>query len=192
MITLNLQDIAANVVRRAQRQGFVVPREVREEAAQAGLADEQWKDVLGLARPCLSLRSGRYYFVPSVSKRRRQEETHKKAIRRTIRKLVRQYRVAAAERVERRGHDRHDFIQPVTVVTEDGKHHQLLSRDLSPTGIRLIGTRRLLGQKVHVLIADGEEEARVSFVARILWTCAVGDDLFENGGRFLEVEHAEG
>jgi hypothetical protein len=23
---------------------------------------------------------------------------------------------------------------------------------------------------------------------RILWTCAVGDDLFENGGRFLEVE----
>jgi hypothetical protein len=191
MMTLNLQDIAANIVRRAQRQGFVVPREVREEAAQAGLPDEQWKDVLGLARPCLSLRSGRYYFVPSVSKRRRQEETHQKAIRRTIRKLVRQYRIAAAERVERRGHDRHDFIQPVTVVTEDGKQHHLLSRDLSPTGIRLIGTRRLLGQKVHVLIPDGDEEAPVSFVARILWTCAVGDDLFENGGRFLEVEHTE-
>jgi hypothetical protein len=168
-----------------------VPREVREEAAQAGLPDEQWKDVLGLARPCLSLRSGRYYFVPSVSKRRRHEETLQKAIRRTIRKLVRQYRIAAAERLERRGHDRHDFIQPVVVVTEDGKQHHLLSRDLSPSGIRLIGTRRLLGQRVHVLIPDGDEEAPVSFVARILWTCAVGDDLFENGGRFLEVESAE-
>jgi hypothetical protein len=192
MLSLNLQEIAANVVRRAQRQGFVVPREVREETTQAGLPDEHWKDVLSLARPSLSLRGGRYYFVPSASMCRKREEAHHKAIHRTIRKLVRDYRAAAAERVDRRGENRFDYIQPVTVVTEEGKKHHLLVRDLSSTGIRLVGTRRLLGQKVHVQISDDQEKPPVSFLVRILWTCAVGDDLFENGGRFLEVEEAEG
>src|SRR5260370_38733701 len=103
MITLNLQDIAASVVRRAQRQGFVLPREVREETSQAGLPDDQWKEVLSLARPSLSLRRGRYYFVPSSSVRKQEEEAHQKVIHRTIRQLVRHYREAAAERLERRG-----------------------------------------------------------------------------------------
>jgi hypothetical protein len=172
MITLNLQNIAASVVRRAD----------------AGLPDDQWKDVLSLARPSLSLRRGRYYFVPSSSLRKLEEEAHQKVIHRTIRELVRAYRAAAAERVERRGQKRYDFIRPATVVAEDGKEHQLLTRDLSPTGIRLVGTRRLLGQKVHVRIPDDDGNPQVSFVVRILWTCSVGDDLFENGGRFLEVE----
>jgi hypothetical protein len=187
MVSTPLYAVAENVVRRAQRQGFVVPTEVREEMAQAGYSGEQWKDVLTLARPSLALRGGRYYFVPAVSARKRQEERHQNAIRKSIRKLVRHYR-AAAERVERREHDRHDFIQPVTVVAEDGKEHRLLSRDVSPTGIRLIGNRRLLGQKVHILLADPEGGAPARFLARILWTCQVGDDLFENGGRFLEIE----
>ena len=34
MISTNLQGVAEFVVRRAQRQGYVVPREVREELAQ--------------------------------------------------------------------------------------------------------------------------------------------------------------
>jgi hypothetical protein len=190
MMTIDLHSIADNVVRRAQRQGFVVPREVREEIAQAGLPDEQWKDVLSLARPSLSLRRGRYYYVTSGTLRQQYEERQRRNLHLTIKKLMRRFR-AAAERVERRVQDRFDFMQPITVVTEDGREHHLLSRDLSPTGIRLIGTRRLLGQKVHVLIPDAEGGSPTSFATRILWTCAVGDDLFENGGRFLEVEHTQ-
>jgi hypothetical protein len=36
MILTDLQAIVAAVLRRAQRQGFVVPREVRQELAGAG------------------------------------------------------------------------------------------------------------------------------------------------------------
>jgi hypothetical protein len=93
---------------------------------------------------------------------------------------------AQSTRVERREQDRVDFIHPVKVVTEDGREMTLLSRDLSATGIRLIGTRRLLGQKVHVLISAGEGPP-LDFLVRILWTCPVGDDLIENGGTFLSV-----
>ena len=86
-----------------------------------------------------------------------------------------------------------DFAQPVTVLTEDGLRFTLLGRDLSATGIRLLGTRRLLGQRVRVLISlpagagPGQTQAVWSFQVRILWTCAVGDDLFENGGTFIVV-----
>jgi hypothetical protein len=72
----------------------------------------------------------------------------------------------------------------VKVVTEDGQEFTLLSRDLSATGIRLVGTRRLLGQKVRVIIPGSDGAAR-EFLVRILWTCPVGDDLVENGGAFI-------
>jgi hypothetical protein len=187
MITIDLHAIAEIVVRRAQRQGFVVPREVREEIAQAGLPEEQWKNVVSLARASLSLRQGRYYYVTSVNVRQRQEEKQRHIIHQTIKKLMRHFR-AVADRVERRRQDRFDLIQPITVLTEDGREHHLLSRDLSSSGVRLIGTRRLLGQRVHVVIPDPEGGPATRFATRILWTCAVGDDLFENGGRFLELE----
>ena len=64
MTSTDLQGIANTVVRRAQRQGFVLPREVRQELAQAGAPDTMWKDVLALARSSLSYRKGRYYYVP--------------------------------------------------------------------------------------------------------------------------------
>jgi hypothetical protein len=87
----------------------------------------------------------------------------------------------------------------VKVRAEDGRECTLLSRDVSATGIRLIGTRRLLGQKVRVSIprpgAATTDSPRAaagwSFLVRILWTCAVGDDLFENGGAFMEVAPGE-
>ena len=60
----------------------------------------------------------------------------------------------------------------------------VLTRDLSASGIRLIGTRRLLGQKVTVRLGGFD------FQVRILWTCPVGDDLVENGGTFLGVTPA--
>ena len=72
-------------------------------------------------------------------------------------------------------------------TTEDGRDLNLLSRDLSATGIRLVGTRRMLGLKVEITIPDSEGEESITLFARVLWTCAVGDDLFENGCRFLEL-----
>ena len=34
-------------------------------------------------------------------------------------------------------------------------------------------------------VPNGESPCRL--LVRILWTCAIGDDMFENGGSFLEV-----
>jgi hypothetical protein len=186
MISTNLQGVAELVTRRAQRQGFVVPNEVRQELTQAGVPESMWKDVVALARPALSYRKGRYYYTPPVSDRVRQEMTQQRDVVKAVRELIRLHKQEARE-FDRRGEDRYDFVQTVKVVAEDGREHTLISRDLSSTGIRLIGTHRLLGQKVRVLIPrTGAAEAR-DFLVRILWTCAVGEDLVENGGTFIQV-----
>jgi hypothetical protein len=185
MTDANLQGVADQVVRRAQQQGHVVPREVREELARAGVPETFWKDVLALARESLSYRRGRYYYSAPVSDRVAAEQSQQRDIQSAVQRLIEQQQEAAG-RPERREQGRVDFIQPVKVVLEDGQELTLLSRDLSATGIRLVGTRRLLGQKVHVLIprADGEP---LAFLVRILWTCPVGEDLVENGGTFLSL-----
>jgi hypothetical protein len=181
----SLQGVAERVVRRAQRQGFVLPREVREELSQAGADDGLWKDVVALARPALHFRQGRYYYASPVSERVRQEQAQQADVQRAVRSIVRAHRAAERARVERRNQDRIDFIQSVKVRTEDGRELTLLSRDLSPTGIRLIGTTRLLGQKVRVQLLSSAGLWEV--LVRVLWTCVVGDDLFENGGTFVAV-----
>jgi hypothetical protein len=186
MSQTDLQGIAQTVTRRAQRQGFILPREVREELEQAGLDSAVWKDVVALARPALRYRQGRYYYVTAISARVREEQRLQQAIHRTVRQLIRQHKRSAAQD-ERRQQDRIDFIQPLKVRTDDQREMTLLSRDLSTTGIRLIGTRSLLGQKVRVLVPRGEGVEPWCFLVRILWTCAVGDDLYENGGSFLEL-----
>jgi hypothetical protein len=192
----DLENIADAVVRRAERQGFVVAREMREELAEAGLARDRWKDVVSLARASLRYHRGRYYHAATVSDRVLREQDQQRDVRRAVCQIVRAHR-ASSRAVERRGQVRFEFIQPVKVRTEDGREFALLSRDLSATGIRLIGTRRLLGQKVTVHVprpdgtgAAGNGAAAWSFVVRVLWTCAVGEDLFENGGVFLDVSPA--
>jgi hypothetical protein len=187
MLTANLQTVADQVVRQARRQGYVVPREVREELARVGLADTLWKEVLLLTQPPLARRFGRYYYPVQASEPVRQAQAQQDDVRRAVRRLIRDHKAAAA-RVERRGQDRLDFIQPVKVRAEDNSEFTLLSRDLSSSGIRLVGTRRLLGHKLRVTIPQVEAGPPYHFVVRILWTCAVGDDLFENGGNFLAVE----
>jgi hypothetical protein len=186
MIATNLQSIADRVIRRAKRQGYVVSSDIRDELSQAGLPDTLWKDVAALARPSLAYRRGRYYFEAPVSTRVRQEQARQRDIQKAVRQIIRRQR-ADADRVERRGQDRIDFVQPVKVVTDDEREFTLLSRDLSTSGIRLVGTRGLLGQKVRVLIPRDDQKAPWSFRVRILWTCTIGDDLVENGGTFLEV-----
>lgn len=182
----SLQPVADAVIRRAQRQGYVLPRDVRTELKMAGRPESQWKDVLGLARAVLHFRQGRYYYLSgALSPRLLEEQEQQRLIEKLIRRLIRQHR-ENRQIQERRGHIRIDFIQPVKVRTEEGEEFTLLSRDLSTTGIRLVGTRRLLGQKVHLQVAaDGTAPW---LVTRILWTCAIGDDMFENGGNFLEVK----
>ena len=49
------------------------------------------------------------------------------------------------------------------------------------------GTRGLLGQKVQISIPYPDGKKTSCFLARILWTCSIGDGLFENGGSFLEM-----
>ena len=185
----DLDSVAEAVVRKARQHGFVLPRQVREELAGAGKPERLWKDVLAFAGASLRYHRGRYYHAATVSERGLREHDQQRAVRRAVRRLVRDYR-RCARAVERREQDRVDFIQPVRVRTEGGREFTLLSRDLSATGIRLLGTRRLLGQKVRVSVPQpGSDDGApaCTFLVRILWTCSVGDDLFENGGAFLEV-----
>jgi hypothetical protein len=181
----DLQGIANAVLRRAERQGYVVPREIRGELADAGLAEARWKEVVELARESLSLRNGRYYYLSAASPRREQQERQQHTVREAVAQVIAHYQDRSAP-TDRRQDGRVNFIVPVEVRTEDGKVLRLLSRDLSPTGIRLIGTRGLLGHKVRVVLPQG-----VILLARILWTGEVGDGLFENGGTFLEVAAAD-
>src|SRR4051794_14398995 len=78
MISTSLQAVADSVTRRAQRQGFIRPSEVREELSHAGFSENLWKDVLALARSALSYRHGRYYYRTPVSDRVLQEQTQQR------------------------------------------------------------------------------------------------------------------
>src|SRR5438046_2980736 len=93
----DLQEVAQAVARRAQRQGFVRPREVQEELQQFGLEPARWKDVLTLTQPALHYRHGRYYYGAIVSHRALEEHRHQKAIHQTIRHLIREHKKAAGE-----------------------------------------------------------------------------------------------
>jgi hypothetical protein len=189
-MAISLAQIAEAVVRRAQRQGFVVARDVRAELQVAGASEQDWKAVLALARPALLARQGRYYHKEAFSPRLEQERAQQLTIQKTIRALIKEHR-ARQRHDERRGQTRVDFIQPVKVQGEDGTEHQLVSRDLSLTGVRLLGSRRLLGQKVTLLLPRGEGQPPCRLLVRILWTCVVGDALYENGGAFLQLVDAE-
>jgi hypothetical protein len=187
MTPTDLQGIAHAIVRRAQRQGYVVPREVREELRHAGLSEEPWRDVLALAHGTLSYRQGRYYYASPVSPRLEEEQRQQRVVQRAVRQVMRRYKEDQAARDERRREERVDYGQPVKVWTTDGRVLTVLGRDLSLTGIRLLCTRSLLGQRVRVQLPRGDKAGPCSLLVRILWTCAIGDDLFENGGTFLEV-----
>jgi hypothetical protein len=186
MIAPDLQSIADTVIRRAQRQGYVVPREVRAELALAGLPEGRWKDVLALARESLHYRQGRYYYLDTVSPALREQQSQRQRVANAVRDILRRHRATAADR-ERREAERTDYVQSVQAHTEDGRQLNLLTRDLSPTGIRLLSSRGLLGQKLRLTLPAAGKSSGPRLAVRILWTCAVGDELFENGGTFLEL-----
>ena len=68
---------------------------------------------LVLAGPALVRRRGRYHFQTAAAVRLQHEKTRQRAIQQAVRQLVRLHR-QGARKVERRGQDRLDFIQPVT------------------------------------------------------------------------------
>jgi hypothetical protein len=181
----DLRPIVEAVTRRAERQGYILAREVREELANAGVDEQLWRSVLQTAGTHLAYRQGRYYFVPTSSPHRQRQEAQHQAIRATVHDLVEQYR-REASRQERREADRISFIQPAKVEMTDGQEHHVLTKDISASGIRLLGSRDLLGQKIRVRVPSIQGPP-CSFLVRIIWTCRVGDDLYENGGVFLEV-----
>ena len=180
----DLQPVADAILRLAKRQGFITARDVRSELRIAGLPEQAWKDVLAQLNHALVRRQQRYYHKDTFSPRVQKEHAQQQTIVKAIKKLIKQHKTRA-KTDERRGQERVDFIQPVKIRTEDGKEIALLSRDLSATGVRLLGTKRLLGQKVQLELPSDEKPCRL--LVRILWTCAVGDDLFENGGSFVEL-----
>jgi len=102
-----------------------------------------------------------------------------------VRRVVEAYQ-ASRRTAERRERGRTDLVLPVEVRTESGQTFTLMSRDVSDAGIRLVGTRRLLGQRVTVRVPLGA--GHVEFTVRILWACPIGDDLVENGGTFLPTD----
>lgn len=192
MVATKLKHVTKSVHRRAEKQGYVTEPEIIAELKEAGLPRKFSRDVLAEIRPYVTFQGGRYCYTPpdpSV----REEQLREQAIRRTVRQLIREHRHSADE-LDRRREGRVDFIQPAKVETEDGRVFTVLSRDLSPTGIRLIGARGFLGQKVRVTVSGSESGESVTFLVRILWNCAVGDQLFESGGSFLGmvVAHAPG
>jgi hypothetical protein len=186
MTAPDLQPVADAVLRLAKRQGHVTARDVRAELRIAGLEEQSWRDVIALLNASLVSRNGRYYHKASFTPRVQKEQDQQHAIQLAIRKLIREHR-KHNKRDERRGQARVDFVQPVKIRNEDGKTFALMSRDLSATGVRLLGTQRLLGQKVQLELPGADGKPLCRLLVRILWTCAVGDGLFENGGTFKEL-----
>lgn len=185
MITTSLEHVAEQVVRRAKRQGHVIPRDVREELKLAGAPTRLWRDVLALARPSLTFHKGRYWYSDPISEPLRLEQARQHEVEKVVRELVRLQQ--QSRKADRRAEGRADFIQPVLVVEENGESFTVLTRDLSPRGIRLLSSRQLVGRKLRVHINPPDEEGAWIFEVRILWTSQVADGLFDNGGALLNV-----
>jgi hypothetical protein len=184
MLKTDLQRIVAAVCRRARRQGFVCPQEVKNELAGAGLPEARWQEVVSLAGDMLSDRDGCYYYS-SVAAAARRAERRQRRLARAVRQLMRGYKALVPD--ERRGQGRMEFMQPIPVETEDGHCHTVLSCDLSESGIRLIAPLSLLGKRIRLTLPSAAGARHRSFFVRILWSSVVGDGLFENGGVFLGI-----
>jgi PilZ domain-containing protein len=179
----DLQPIVDAVTRRAEEQGQLSARQVREELAKANADPRLWKEVLRRAGPTLERRGNHYHFVPRPSPVRERQAELQERIHNVVHDLVDQYRRAAALH-DRREADRIAFQQPVSVRLANDEVHQVVTKDISASGMRLLGSRDLLAQKIRVTVPR-PEGAPCEFLMRIVWTCRVGDDLYENGGVFL-------
>lgn len=191
MNSRGLLAVTQAVRQRAQQRGYILAREIRQELLRAGEPEERWQEVVELLRESLVLHRGRYYPVTPTRPHLQTQQQRQQAVQQEIRALLdrqRQNSEASTPAAEnRRQEERMPFQHHLQVRTEDGQELTLLSRDLSPNGIRLIGPRSLLGQKVRVELALVPEIPPRIVVVHILWTTTVGEGLFENGGRFVGI-----
>jgi hypothetical protein len=183
----DLQEIAQAVISQARQQGYVLPREIREQLAQAGIPETRWKELVAQVEQ-LNYRKGRYYYVSPMAARLQQKKRNQQAIQRVVRQLLRDHKKKIAQQLERRQQPRSPFVRSVIVQTADQRDLRMFSCDLSDSGIRLIGTCNLQGQKVRLLIpGDAAGTPPRCFLLHVLWASASGDDMFENGGIFVDV-----
>jgi hypothetical protein len=188
MASSELHTVASAVLRLAQKQGHVVPRDIRDELARAGLDDSRWNEVVELLRESLHYRQGRFHLIAAPGSPRLEEEQHKRQEVHDIVQNVLREQQAKTDRTERRSEERIPFSRHIRIQTEDHQELTVMSQDLSSAGIRFIANRSLLGRRIRVLLPHSNaDEPPVTLVVRILWTTAAGDGLFENGGSFLEL-----
>src|SRR5207245_1746160 len=81
------------------------------------------------------------------------------------RAILRRHRTTTAQR-ERREAERTDYVHPGQAQTEDAPRLNLLTRDLSPSRIRLLSTRSLLGQKLRLTLPAARKAAGPRLVVR--------------------------
>src|SRR5260370_13231622 len=114
--TNDMRRIVTTVCQRASRQGFVVPQEIRDELAGAGMSEARWTEVVSLAGYMLTQRDGRFYFS-AVAAANQREQRRQQRLNLAVRKLIRGYQSTARQERRRRG--RVAFVQPVLVQIED-------------------------------------------------------------------------
>ncbi|MGF1580887.1 MAG: PilZ domain-containing protein [Gemmataceae bacterium] len=91
-------------------------------------------------------------------------------------------------RVDGRDEERILLSQSVKIRLEDQQEISVLSQDLSPSGIGLVSTRSLLGRKLRLILPTETPDCpTITIIVRILWSYAVTEDLYKNGGLFLEL-----
>jgi hypothetical protein len=184
MLRTDMQRIVTNVCRRARLQGFILPEQVREELAAAGRPESWWQEVVTLAGDMLSNHDGCYYYTATGASSRREQQRQRR-LKRAVRQLLRGYQSVA--RRERRGQDRMKSVHTALVETEDGHTLTLLGCDVSLSGVRLIGPKSLLGQKLRVTLRTEDGGEARCFSVQVVWSTVVAEGLCENGGAFLGV-----
>jgi hypothetical protein len=168
-----VQRVTEAVLRRAQRQGSIVEGEIREEIAQAGLPEADWRAVLSLLGLALVPEAGWYRYPAPAAEAGRPD------LAQADRELLGQYeRVAGRQGVAEPGGGLGPY--PVRVRTETGQQlPALLMLAPSLSSVRLIAVTSLLGYKVRILIPRPQGGDVVSWDVRVLCAMRLADGLFE-------------
>ncbi|GIW78419.1 MAG: hypothetical protein KatS3mg105_0226 [Gemmatales bacterium] len=181
----NLDAAASAVLDRLKAEGALLPKQIQAQLTDAGIPADRWKEVVALLKPRIQFRKGRYVFVPPLSTRVREEKKRRQTHVRAVRDLIRAYQKIVVAR-ERREFKRVHFIKPVTFESDDGRSFQLLSQDISYSGLRLVGTTNLQGLKGAVHIPQEDMGGgQWSFRLHVLWSVPAGDGLIVSGAVFL-------
>ena len=191
MSAKDIECVVERIVERAQRQGSLLRKEIREELERSSVRESGWSSVLTLLRPSLRYYKGRYHYVsPTIGRLRTRVSEKKqelKAVQQAVRQLIRQH-VVERRKDERRKHLRILLIQPVKVYTQTSGVLNFLSQDISLSGIRLLGNCSLVRETVTMQIPRPEQNGGcLRLNATILWAAPVGDGLIQQGGVFVDL-----